>query len=303
MKTRKNVARIGSVETLEDRVVMSASRPQIVVTDVTNFFANYAATIPALVTSAQDTAATAQQSGTAADKAAAAAAASKLRGTIITDVNNLGTQLHKDLGAGADNSIRLSVTGATLPTDVNFSPGGTPAAGSLMNALLQVQNTSVAGLGGANGLNLAADLSIATSYAVALGHSVFPAAPFGSFTATHFSNILPLANQLANDRMIGGSGTAGQQQIAKDIAAIDNQTIKDVNGLGTTLVKQLGKSSAQGVGMVITGVNSTSDVTFVPTSRAAYGSLLATLQSLGSNTRLLSDPNVLIGITTLYAFI
>lgn len=303
MKTRKRVARIGAVEALEDRVVMSASRPQIVTTDVTNFFANYAATIPALVTTAQNSAALAAQSGTAADKATAVADAAKLRSTIVTDVNKLGTQLSKDLGSSSNNLIRQAVTGSTLPTDVTFSPTGSAAAGSLMNALLQVDSTSSAGLGGANGLNLAADLSIATSYTVSLGHFVFPTAPFGTFTATHFTNIVPLANQLANDRMIGGSGTAGQATIAKDIAAINQQTIKDVNVLGTTLVNQLGKSSTAGVGMVITGVSSSSDVTFNPTSTPVSGSLLSTLQSLGTNTRLLTDPDVLIGITTLYAFI
>ena len=34
-----------------------------------------------------------------------------------------------------------------------------------------------------------------------------------------------------------------------------------------------------------------------------FGSLLATLQALGTNPKLLMDPDVLIGITTLYAFI
>ena len=301
MKTRKKVARIGAVEALEDRVVMSTSRPQIVTTDVTNFFANYAATVPALVMTAENTAAIAQQSGAAADQAAAAAAAATLRNTIINDVNGLGTQLSMHLGAGANNSIRFSVTGATSPS-VTLAPGSTAAPGSLMNALLQVEGSSVAGLAGTNGLNLAADLSIATSYAVSLGRGVFPTTPFGTFTATHFTSIVPLANQLATDRLTA-SGPAAEAQIAMDIAAINTQTIKDVNGLGTTLVNQLGKASTPGVAMTITGATPTSSVTFVPTNTPVFGSLLNTLQSLGSDTTLLTSPDVLVGITTLFAFI
>ncbi len=300
--TRKKVARIGTVETLESRVVMT-SRAQIVVNDVTAFFANYAATVPALVTNVETTAAIVKQAGsnaTAAQIAAARTASTTLTGTITTDVNNLGTNLLKDLGSSAAGSIRLSVTGATTPTTVVFSPTGSASPGSLMNALLQVDKNAPAALGGASGLNLAADLSIGTSYAVSIGHGVFPLTPFGNFTASHFSNILPLANKLANDRMTGGFGTT---VIAQDIAAINTQTINDVNGLATTLVKQLGPGSTAGVGSVITGVTTSSSVVFQPNQTPAFGSLLASLQALGSNTNALTSPDILIGIVNLYAFI
>lgn len=302
--TRKKVARIGEVESLESRVVMT-SRAQIVVNDITAFYANYSATVPTLVTNYERAAAAVSQAGTGATQAqlqARTTAANDLRGAITTDVNNLGTQLSKDLGSGSTGVIRRSVTGATSPTDVTFSPGTSAAPGSLMNALLQVDSVSPAALGGAQGLSLAADLSIATSYSVTLNQFVFPLTPFGNFTASHYSNILPLARKLAADRQTA-TGTAAEAQIAKDIAAINTQTNSDVNGLATTLVHQLGPNSTQGVGSVITGVTSTNDITYNPTNSPAYGSLLGTLQSLGTNTALLSDANVLIGIVNLFAFI
>lgn len=305
MKTPKRAARVGSFENLESRVVMT-SRAVIVNNDIHQFFANYAATVPGLVTNFETASRTAAQTGSAADKAAAAAAGAKIRDTLTTDVNGLGNNLLRDLGPSSANTIRLSVTGATAPTGVAFNPGGGNAGqGSLMNALLRIDGASPAALGGASGLNLAADLSIATSYAVSVGNRAFPLTPFGNFSVNYFNAVVPLANTLKADRTAASTPptTAEQQQIAKDIAAIDAATVRQVNVLGNDLVNDLGRGFTGAVGMVITGVNSSNSVDFVPTNRAAFGSLMATLLEIDGNTALLLDPNIDVAIVTLYAFI
>jgi hypothetical protein len=306
MKTPKRVARVGSFENLEERVVMT-SRATIVNTDIQQFFSNYAATIPGLVSNFEQLEKIAIMTGTTADKEAAAAANTKVHDTLVTDVNNLGTQLLKDLGntTANANSIRLSVTGASSPGGVVFTPSGNANDGSLMNALLRIQGVDTPALAGTSGLNTAADLSIATSYAVALGHSVFPTAPFGTFSATWFANINPLAQQLKADKAAASTPPTADQtaQINKDIAAIRAETIKDVNTLGTSLVTTLGKGATAGIGQVITGVTSSNSVTFNPTNTAAFGSLMATALEFSSNPTLLLDPNINIAIVTLYAFI
>jgi hypothetical protein len=306
MKTLKRAARVGSFENLENRVVMT-SRAVIVNTDVQQFFQNFEATVPALVSNWEQLAQTASMTMLPADKAAAAAANTQIHDTIITDVNNLGTKLLASLGntTANANSIRLSVTGATGTGGVTFTPSGNANQGSLMDSLLRIQGASPAALGGTAGLNTAANLSIATSYAVSIGRPILPTAPFGNFSATWFNNITPLAEQLKADRAAASTPptTAEQQTIAMDIVNIGRQTITDVNNLGNALVTQLGKSSIPGIGSVITGVTQSNSVTFTPTNTPAFGSMMATLLQFSGNPALLLDPNVNIAIVSQYAFI
>ncbi len=306
MRNSKRAARVGRFDVLEDRIVM-ASRAAIVNADVTAFFNNYASTIPAMVANFETLAATTKASGLATDLQAEQSAGSAIEQAIVNDVNALATQLYKDLGRSGFNSIRLSVTGVSTPTnDVTFK-SSQPNAGSLLFSLLEVGQTNLAALGGVSGVQLAANLSITTSYAVSIGSPILPLTPFGNFTATWFTDVQPLARQLDADRMAGGT-TPTMEQLAvieSDIQAIDAVTIRDTNNLATTLVNQLGKSSTQGIGTIISGVNSTTSPIFTPGSGTApaYGSLLATLLLFDSDVASLENPYIAIAIVNQTAFI
>ncbi|HEY2158157.1 MAG TPA: hypothetical protein VGH33_21185 [Isosphaeraceae bacterium] len=304
MRNRNRAARVGRFDVLEDRIVMS--RASIVVNDVTAFYSNYAATVPAMVANWQVLKNTADMTGTAADLQAAQASALGIRTAIVGDVNGLATQLFHDLGRAGFNSIRLSVTGVSAPTSAVTSDSNQPNPGSLLYSLLAIGSADLSALGGVSGVQLAANLSVTTSYAVSIGTPILPLTPFGNFTATWFSDVQPLAHQLDTDRAAGGT-TPSMQQLAAietDIQAIDAVTIRDTNVLATTLVAQLGKGSTQGIGTIITGVNSTTSPLFTPGGTApAFGSLLATLLLLDTNTALLESPFVAIGIVTQTAFI
>jgi hypothetical protein len=305
MRNGKRAARVGRFDVLEDRVVMS--RASIVNADITAFFSNYASTIPAMVANFEALAATASKSGLATDLQAEQAAGSAIETAIVNDVNGLATQLLKDLGSSSFNSIRLSVTGVSTPTnDVTFH-SNQPNAGSLLFSLLEVGQTNLAALGGVSGVQLAANLSITTSYAVSIGSPILPLTPFGNFTATWFTDVQPLAHQLDADRVAGGT-TPNMQQLAvieSDIQAIDAVTIRDTNVLATTLVNQLGKSSTPGIGAIITGVSSTTSPIFTPGTGTApaFGSLLATLLLFDTDVASLQNPFVAVALVNQTAFI
>lgn len=299
MKPKKRRVRVGAFDALEDRVVMStgAAQNQAIVTDVTSFYSNYVATIPTLASAVTN----------AADATAKASATTALTTAITTDINNLATQLLKDLGNAAAPIIRLSITGgAGGGTDVS-NTSGTASAGSLLNALLAVDSVEPGALGNSVGINLATDLTIAAATALTAGKPTFPTSNFGSFSQTYFGNVATGAAQLKTDQAAASTPpTSGQQAtIDADVAAIDKTTVADVNTLATDLLTTMGTGSTKAIQQVITGISTTSTgVTFTSSSgTASYGSLLATLQSIETDPTLLTDANTIAGIVSLFAFI
>ncbi len=304
MRRRKKAGVIGRFDALEDRIVM-ASRPALVNADIQAFFANYAATVPALVQTWDTLHATAVQTQAPSDIAAAKAANANIRNTITLDVNELAYSLWNSLGSSSFNTIRLSVTGVSTPTYNIFSTG-TANDGSLLQSFLAVDTANPAALGGQSGLNYAADVSIAAAYAVSVGHPILPLAPFGNFSATFFTDVYPLATKLHADRVASSVPPTAEQQavIDADIANIDAVTIRDTNALATTLSHQLGKAYNPSIALVITGTSTPNSVLYTPGGATpAYGSLLATLLSLDGDGLALADPNVTTAIVTQFAFI
>jgi hypothetical protein len=284
MKPRKRAVRVGTFENLEDRVVLNAAQNRLIVADVTSFYSNYVSTIPSLVAAVTG----------AADSTAKATAQTALTNAITTDVNNLGTQLQKDLGASSTSAINLSITGGTA---------------SLMNALLQVASADPAFLAETGGINLATNLSIGAATALTQGRPSFPTSSFGTASSQFFQAIQTPAAQLEADQDAASTPPTTDQQAAinASIATIDAGTIANTNALATNLLTTLGKGSTAAIQQVITGVPSTqAGVTFTSSgagSTAAFGSLLAALQSIESDPALLTNVNVVAGIYSLYAFI
>lgn len=274
--------RIGTFDALEDRVVLSAAQNRLIVADVSSFYSNYVSTVPGLVAAVTG----------AADATAKAAAQTALTNAITTDVNNLGTQLQKDLGASSAGAIGLSVTGGTA---------------SLMNALLQVNSADPAFLAEAGGINLATDLSIASAFALTQGGPSFPSSSFGTASSQYFQAVQAPAAQLKADRAAASTPptTAQQAAIDADVATIDAGTVAGTNALATVLLTTAGTGTTAAIKQVVTGVpSSQTGVTFSSTSgTASFGSLLAALQAIETDPALLSDVDVIAGIYSLYALI
>ena len=299
MTSKKRMPRIGAFDALEDRVVMStgAAQNQAIVADVSSFYSNYLATVPTLASAVTG----------AADATTKASATTALTTAITTDVNNLATQLLKDLGNAAAPMIRLSITGGVGGgTDVS-NTSGTASTGSLLNALLAVEAVEPGVLGNSVGINLATDLTIGAAVALTAGKPSFPASNFGTFSQTYFGDVAPQAAQLKTDKAAASTPptTAQQATIDADVAAIDKTTVADVNTLATNLLTTMGTGSTKAIQQVITGIPTTSSgVTFTSSSgTASFGSLLATLQSIETDPTLLTDANTIAGIVSLFAFI
>ena len=101
--------------------------------------------------------------------------------------------------------------------------------------------------------------------------------------------------------------TAQQTAITNDVAAIDAVTVSNVNTLATNLVAAMPAKPdpSTAIRQAVTGSTATSGVTFTGTagSMASYGSLLATLQAIETEPLLLTNPNVVAGLVSLFAFI
>jgi hypothetical protein len=304
MTPRKRIARIGAFDALEDRVVLSAAtamaQNQAIVSDVTSFYSNYVATVPALV---------AAYTSATAGSTVQTTAATNLTAAITSDVNNLGTALLKDLGASAAQAIKLSITGSVAGgTDVT-NTSGAGSIGSLMNALLAIDSADPAFLGEAAGINLATDVSIGAAFALSPGKPAFPTAPFGTFSQTYATAVQPEAAQLQTDQAAASTPptTAQQTAITNDIAAIDKTTVSDVNTLATNLLTTMPAKPdpSAAIRQAVSGSTATSGVTFTGAagSMASYGSLLETLQAIEAEPALLQNPNVIAGLVSLFAFI
>lgn len=282
MKPRKRVARVGTFDALEDRVVLNAAQNQLIVADVTSFYSNYVATVPGLV----------QAVTGATDATTKATATTALTDAITTDVNNLGTKLQTDLGASSASAISLSITGGTA---------------SLMNALLQVANANPAFLGAEGGIKLATDLSIGASFALTQGKPSLKPTTFGTASGQYFGAVQSQAAQLKTDRAAASTPptTAQQAAIDADIAAIDATTVASVNTLATNLLTTMGTGLTKAIQQAVTGVpSSQTGVTFTSSSgTASFGSLLATLQAIETDPVLMGDSDVVAGIFSLFAFI
>jgi hypothetical protein len=299
-RKRKKVARIGAFDALEDRVVLSAAQNQLIVTDVTSFYSNYVSTVPGLVSA---------YTSAAAGSTAQAAAASALTNGLTTDVNNLATQLLKDLGNAAAPAIRLSVTGSSAGgTSTVTNTTGTAAGGSLLNVLLAVDAADPAFLGETGGIEMATDVTMGA--AVALTQSVvsFPIGSFGTFSQTYFSNVQPLATTLATAQAAASTPPTTDQQTAINnaVSAIDTQTVSDVNTLATNLLTTMPAtpSPSAKIRQLVSGSTATTGVTFTGSagSTANFGSLLAALQAIETDPKLLSDVDTVTGIVSLFAF-
>ncbi len=299
MTTRKTAVRIGAFDALEDRVVLNAAQNQLIVTDVTNFYSNYVATVPALSEAITG----------AADATTRATAVTAQTTAITTDVNNLGAQLLKDLGNASAQSIRLAITGSVAGgTDVS-NTSGSASVGSLMNTLLAVNSAEPGVMGEIIGINLATNLSMASAVALTAGTPSFPTATFGTFSQQYFGDVAPLAATLKTAQAAASTPPTTDQQTAIDtaVAAIDRTTVSDVNTLATNLLTATTPAPTAAIQQLVTGVSTTSKtVPFTPTTSnptTGYGSLLGTLQAIESDPTLLTDAGTITGIVSLFAFI
>ncbi len=299
MTPRKKVARIGRFDTLEDRVVLNAAQNQLIVTDVTSFYSNYLSTVPTLV---------ATYNAATPGSAAQTTAQTNLANAIVADANSLATQLLTDLGASAAPTIRLLISGALAGGTTVTNTTSQFIPGSLLSTLIGVAGTDPAFLGEPGGINLATDIAEAAAVGLTQGLVLFPAATVIETQQSYFGDIQPLSTQLATDQAAASTPptTAQQTAINNDVAAIDAKTVSDVNALATNLLTTLPAkpNASPAIRLLVSGSTATTGVTFTGAAgtMANYGSLLATLQSIETEPKLLSDVNLISSIFRLFSY-
>ncbi len=296
---------------LEDRVVMStgAAQNQAVVTDVTSFYSNYVAAIPALASAVTG----------AADATTKTTAETALTTTAIT-TDALNNHSAMQLAEGPRRNpvapmIRAPpITGELRRRDGREQhPRGWASAGSLLNRLLAVDSVEPGvrpgrhhGRGSTWPPPRLGDHRAARHRAKAVV-TLTPKLRAALPRRTYFSDVAPEAAQLKTDQAAASTPptTAQQATIDADVAAIDKTTVADVNTLATDLLTTMGTGSTTAIQQIITGIPTTSTgVTFTSSSgTASFGSLLATLQSIETDPTLLTDADTIAGIVSLFAFI
>jgi hypothetical protein len=256
------------IDALEDRVVLSQGaasaatgvihghKAQRVAADFASFQSSYNNTITPLVKEIQNPATSSDQ--VYSDEEQISVATTNM-------VNGLGNQLAKQLRPKMYSRIRTLVTGASDPGTVGFA-STSPSPGSLLATLNSLSNDALANPALVNNL-----ISVYQD-ALITGHSATAVrGDFINFEHAFNKAIPPLVDNVQSASTPAESAQAQQ--------ALDAEIVTLVNSFGTQLSNDLGAPGQSAIRSLITGLSSSSGVSFT-SGTPITGSLLATLMSV-----------------------